>query len=427
MPDSPNPSPGAPRPGRSLRTLGLGLITGAADDDPSAIGTYASAGAQFGFGLLWTVPITFPMVFAVVYLSAKVGQLSGRGLFGVIHDHYPRWILHAMLIGVLIGNVIEAAADLGGIAAALQLFIPIPPPLLALGAALIILALQLIGSYTLIRNLFRWLALSLLAYVGAALLAKPNWRAVLHSSVMPSLSFDRESLSIVVALLGTTLSAYIYTWQSNEEVEEQIAKGQTSVRARQRAASGLKATQRDILLGVTVSNAVLYFIMLATGKALHAAGVHDVDTAAEAARALRPFAGAGAEFLFALGIVGVGFLSVPVMTTGAAYDLCQTLGWRHGLYLSAREAKAFYGVIGAFTAVAVGLNFLGFNPMRALVWSGIVQGFSTPPLMLLIMLITNNRRIVGDRVNSRAMNLLGWATFVAMSAATLGLVATWFM
>jgi Mn2+/Fe2+ NRAMP family transporter len=427
MPDSHDPSSSSPRRERSLRTLGLGLITGAADDDPSAIGTYASAGAQFGFGLLWTIPIMFPMVFAVVYLSAKVGQLSGRGLFGVIHDHYPRWILHATLIGVLIGNVIEAAADLGGIAAALQLWIPIPPPLLALAAASIIFALQLIGSYQLIRNVFRWLALSLLAYVGAALLAKPDWATVLRSTVMPSLHFDRESLSIVVALLGTSLSAYIYTWQSNEEVEEQIAMGRTTVRSRQRAAPKLKATQRDILLGVLVSNAVLYFIMLATGKTLHAAGIHQVDTAAEAARALRPLAGAGAESLFTLGIVGVGFLSVPVMTTGAAYDLCQTLGWRHGLHKQPREAKAFYAVIGAFTAVAVALNCFGINPMRALVWSGVVQGFSTPPLMLLIMLITNNRKIVGGRANTRAMNLLGWATFAAMSAATLGLIATWFM
>jgi Mn2+/Fe2+ NRAMP family transporter len=425
MPDSHNPTP-LPRRNRTLRALGLGLITGAADDDPSAIGTYASVGAKFGTSLLWTAPLTFPMMFAVVYLSSKVGQLSGRGLFGAIRDHYPRWILHATLIGVLIGNTIEAAADLGGIAAALQLFLPIPRGVIVVGAAALIFALQVWGSYKLIRNVFRWLALTLLTYAGAAFLAKPDWRAVVLDTFVPRLHFDREFLSLLVAVIGTTLSAYIYTWQSNEEVEEQRANASAKLPERSRDAA-LAATRRDILFGMLFSNAVMYFIMLATGSTLYKAGVRDVETAAQAAQALRPLAGKGAEILFTLGVIGVGFLAVPVMTTGAAYDLSQTLGWKHGLNMKPGEARRFYVTIGGFTAIAVILNGFGVNPMKALVWSGIIQGFSTPPLMLLIMLITNNRAIVGDQINSRGLNVLGWSTLVAMTAATLCLIATWVM
>jgi Mn2+/Fe2+ NRAMP family transporter len=206
------------------RALGLGLITGAADDDCSAIGTYASAGARFGTDLLWTAPVTLPMMYAVVYLSSKLGQVSGRGLFHVIKDFYPRWLLWAVLVGVLIGNTIEAAADLGGMAAAINLFVPLPVPLIVLVVAALILGLQLFGSYTLIRGIFRWLALALLAYVGAAIMSKPDAIAVMRGTLIPKIEFSREFLSILVAIIGTTLSAYLYTWQSNEEVEEGLPR-----------------------------------------------------------------------------------------------------------------------------------------------------------------------------------------------------------
>ncbi|MER8774822.1 Nramp family divalent metal transporter [Mesorhizobium sp. M0220] len=409
------------------RALGLGLITGAADDDCSAIGTYASAGARFGPDLLWTAPVTLPMMYAVVYLSSKLGQVSGRGLFHVIKDFYPRWLLWSVLLGVLVGNTIEAAADLGGMAAAINIFVPLPIPLIVLFVAALIFALQVFGSYTLIRNIFRWLALALLAYVGAAILAKPDAAAVLRGT-LPRIEFNREFLSILVAIIGTTLSAYLYTWQSNEEVEEEIAQGRTTLRERKGATdSELRRSRRDILIGMMFSNLIMYFIILSTGATLYKAGHHDIDTAAQAAEALRPLAGQAASVLFAAGVIGVGFLAVPVMTTGAAYDVAQAIGWKNSLHARAREAPKFYLAIGFFTAIAAGLNFLGFNPMKALVWSGIVQGFSTPPLLLLIMLMTNNRRIMGDQVNSRSTNILGWATTSAIFSATIGLVATWFM
>jgi NRAMP (natural resistance-associated macrophage protein)-like metal ion transporter len=410
------------------RALGLGLITGAADDDPSAIGTYASAGATLGPSFLWTAPITLPMMFAVVYLSAKLGQVSGRGLFQVIKDYYPRWVLYSTLVGVLIGNTIEAGADLGGMAAALNLFIPLPIPWLVLAIALVILALQIYGSYILIRNIFRWLALVLLAYVGAALLAKPDLAQVLRGTFIPTIQFDREFLTLMVAVIGTTLSAYIYSWQSNEEVEEEIAAGRTRLSQRKGATEGeLQSSRRDILIGMIFSNVVMYFIMLSTAATLHEHGQTNIQSAAEAAQALRPLAGDAAGLLFLLGVIGVGFLAVPVMTTGAAYDLAQVFGWKHSLHAKPREAKAFYVAITAFTLIGVAMNFLGFNPMQALVWAGVIQGFSTPPLLMMIVLMTSSRQIMGDKVNSLGMNILGWITTVAIFAASAGLVVSWFI
>jgi Mn2+/Fe2+ NRAMP family transporter len=415
--------------GGVARALGLGIITGAADDDPVAIGTYASAGAKFGAGMLWTAPVTLPMMFAVVYLSAKLGQVSGRGLFSVIKDHYPRWLLWAVLLGVLFGNIVEAAADLGAMGAVLNIFLPVPIPWMAAGSAAVIFAFQLFGSYELIRSIFRWLALVLLAYVGAALLAKPDAGEVLAGTLIPRIEFSVEFLSILVAVIGTTLSAYLYSWASNQEVEEEISQGHTRLQQRKGATdSELRKTRRDVLIGMVFSNIVMYFIILATGATLHKTGQTEIDSAAQAAEALRPLAGDAASFLFAAGVVGVGFLAVPIMTTGAAYDLAQTLGWRNpSLHAKPAEAPRFYIATGIFTLIAVGLNFFGFNPMKALVWSGIVQGFSTPPLLLLIMLMTNNAAIMGDRVNGRSINVLGWTTTIAVFSASLGLFASFFI
>jgi Mn2+/Fe2+ NRAMP family transporter len=252
--------------------------------------------------------------------------------------------------------------------------------------------------------------------------------AVLRGTFIPTLKLNREFLSLLVAIVGTTLSAYLYTWQSNEEVEEEIAQGRTTLEERKGATrEELRQSRRDIFYGMMFSNVIMYFIILATGSTLHPAGKREIDTAAQAAEALRPLAGDAAGILFALGVIAVGFLAVPVMTAGAAYDLVQSLGWRHSLHAKFHEAKGFYVTILIVTAVAAAMNFLGVNPMKALVYSGIVQGFSTPPLLLLIMLLTNNRKVMGKQTNSRAMNLLGWVTTGAIFAASMGLVATWVM
>ncbi|HWV12899.1 MAG TPA: Nramp family divalent metal transporter [Sphingobium sp.] len=411
-----------------LKMMGAGIVTGAADDDPSAIGTYASAGARYGLGFLWIAPVLLPMMYVVVYLSAKIGQVYGKGLFACIRDQFPRWVLLPMVSLAFLGNIIEAAADLGGIGAALNLLVPLPIPVLVVATASIIFTVQYFGSYTLIRRVFRWLALTLFAYGAAAIMARPDPVEVIRATFIPQLRIDAGSLSLIVACIGTSLSAYVYTWQSNQEVEEQIAIGRRRLWQRKGAsASEMKRTSRDVLTGMIFSNIILYFILLATGVTLHGSGQTEINTAAQAAAALEPVAGPGAKYLFAAGVIGVGFLAVPVMTTGAAYDVVQGLGREGSLHDTPSENRLFYSIIAAVTVLAVGMNFLGFNPMKALIWSGIVQGFSVPPLLLLMMLLTNSRSVVGARTNGRWTNILGWLTTGVTFLCAVALVASWFL
>jgi Mn2+/Fe2+ NRAMP family transporter len=259
-------------------------------------------------------------------------------------------------------------------------------------------------------------------------MAKPDWPAVVRGSLIPTIQFNQEFLSLLVAVIGTTLSAYLYTWQSNEEVEEEIAKGRTDLRQRRGAThEELRQSRWDIAIGMMFSNVIMYFIILATASTLHAAGQTHIASAADAAQALKPLAGEAAGILFAVGVIAVGFLAVPIMTSGAAYDASQAFGWRHGLHARPSEAKGFYALIAGFTVIATAMNFLGINPMKALVIAGIIQGFSTPPLLLLIMLLTTNPAVMGKSANSRPLNILGWTTTACIFAATAGLVVTWFL
>jgi Mn2+/Fe2+ NRAMP family transporter len=334
--------------------------------------------------------------------------------------------LYAVLAGVLVGNTIEAGADIGGMAAAIGVVVPISLNWTILAIGVTIVLVQIWVSYQRLRNIFRWLALALFAYAGSAILAKPQLLAVIKGTVIPTIRFDREFLSLLVAVIGTTLSAYLYTWQSNEEFEEKIAAGKTSPQDRKGVTnSELRQSKWDVGFGMFFSNLVMYFIILSTAATLFKTGHTHIDSAAQAAAALQPLAGKAAGLLFATGVIGVGFLAVPVMTTGAAYDLCQSVGWKNGLNKKPADAKRFYLAIPGFTLIGMSLNFLGINPIKALVVAGIVQGFSTPPLMLLIMLMTNNRQIMGDRVNGRAINILGGITTVAIFAAAIGLMISW--
>jgi Mn2+/Fe2+ NRAMP family transporter len=366
------------------------------------------------------------MMVAVVYLSSKLGQVTGQGLFSAIRTYYSRRFLYVVLVCVVLGNTIEAGADIGGIAAALHLILPVPQGLLVAMVAVISLALQIWGSYRLISNIFRALSLTLLAYVASMFLAHPDFHQIKEAIIHPRINLDRESLSILVAMIGTALSAYLFTWQSNEEVEEKIAAGQVRLRDRRGTTEAhLKRTLLDVIFGMFFSAAVMYAIIIATAATLHASGEHNINTAADAARALTPVAGHAAGLLFTLGIVGVGFLAIPVMTTGAAYDVCQSLDRKNGLHLRPSEGKTFYLTIAGVMAAAAAMNFLGFNPMKALVFAGIVQGFSTPPLLLLMMLMTNRRRVMGNETNSLLLNLVGWTTTAIMFAASLALIWTW--
>jgi NRAMP (natural resistance-associated macrophage protein)-like metal ion transporter len=410
-------------PRGALRSLGLGLIIGAADDDPSAIGTYAAAGAAWGPAILWTALAAFPLMFAIVFLCSKIGRVTGQGLFSVIREHYSKPLLLFLLAIAVVGNVVEAGADIGGMAAALNLLMPLSPRALAVGITAVVLVLQLVGSYELIRSVFRWLALTLLAYLGSALLAHPALLPTLKGTFIPTLHFRRDFMLMLVAVLGTTLSAYLYSWQSNQDVEEDRLAGREPLRFRSRPTGReLRHSAYDLALGMFFSSLVMYFILLAASATLFATNHPSITTAADAAKALAPLAGRAASALFAVGVIGVGFIAVPIMTIGAAFDLAQSVGWRHGLDKRPSEAKAFYASIVILTLAALALNFCGFNSMRLLVVAGIFQGISTPFLMIVVMSLTNNRRIVGDWTNSAKMNVLGWITILVMLAALGGLL-----
>ena len=407
-----------------MRAVGLGVITGAADDDPSAIGTYASAGARFGTGVLWAAPALLPLMAVAVYMAAKLGQVSGQGLAAAVKARYPRWVL-AMVAGLLVvGNTIEAGADLGGMAAAARLLLPAPELAVIVAAAGAILALQVFGSYAWIRRVFRWLALALLAYAGAAILAHPPAGEVVRATLWPHGPFGREYWAMVMAMIGTSLSPYLFVWQASHEVEEDVSLGRRRLSDRKgTTASQLKATAWDVGLGMFFTSLVMYFILLAAAATLYPAGLRQISSAAEAARALQPLAGPAAGVLFAAGVIGAGMLAVPVMTVGAAYVVCEALGWKSGLSARPHEARQFYRVIAAVTAAAVGINLLGVNPMRALVGAGMVQGALAPLLVLLLLLLTGDARVMGPWRNRRAVRWLGWLTFALTTAAAARTVA----
>jgi NRAMP (natural resistance-associated macrophage protein)-like metal ion transporter len=411
---------------RFFKMLGPGLVTGASDDDPSGISTYAVAGASLGFATLWTALFSFPLMAAVQLMCAKVGMVTGMGLAAVLRQHYSRSLLYVAVIGLVIANTINAGADIGAIAAAINLLIPIPIVAMIVPIALIILALQIWGSYRLIAKIFKWLSLALFAYIGSAFFAKPNWAGVLKGTLIPTLSFNAQFLSTLVAILGTTISPYLFFWQANQEVEEEISMGRRTLAQRKGATDAeIKYARWDVNIGMLFSNVVMYFIILATAATLFKAGKTNIQSATDAAQALRPLAGDGAYFLLALGLVGAGFLAVPILTGSSAYAAAEALGGKYGFDKKPRRAKLFYGVIAASTLVGMLINFLGINPISALFWTAVINGFLAPPLLVVIMFIANNRKVMGDRVNGRWANLLGWATTVIMFAAAIGLVLTW--
>ncbi|HCX28954.1 MAG TPA: iron transporter [Blastocatellia bacterium] len=411
---------------RFFKMLGPGLVTGASDDDPSGISTYAVAGASLGFATLWTALFTFPLMAAVQLICAKVGMVTGMGLAAVLRRHYSRSLLYVAVLGLVIANTINAGADIGAIAAAINLLIPVPIAAMIVPIALIILAVQIWGSYQLIAKTFKWLALALFAYIGSAFFAKPNWAEVLKGTLIPTISFNAQFLSTLVAILGTTISPYLFFWQANQEVEEEISMGRRTLAQRKGATDAeMKYAAWDVNIGMLFSNVVMYFIILATAATLFKAGKTNIQSATDAAQALRPLAGEGAYFLLAVGLIGAGFLTVPILTGSSAYAVAEAFRGKYGFDQKPQRAKLFYGVIAASTLVGMLINFLGINPISALFWTAVINGFLAPPLLVVIMLIANNRKVMGDRVNGRWVNLLGWATTVIMFAAAIGLILTW--
>ena len=408
-----------------FRLIGPGFISGASDDDPSGIGTYAVAGASFGLATLWTALVTFPLMAAVQFMCAKIGMVTGEGLAGVLKRHYRSRILYPAVLFLVIANTINAGADIGAIAAAVNLLVPIPPHLLIIPIAVLIVVVQVWGSYQFIANTFKWLTFTLLAYVGSAFYAHPNWGEVLHATFVPHFKLDTQFLSIIVAILGTTISPYLFFWQANQEVEDDIAHGKRTLAARKGATKAeLRYAAWDVNAGMFLSNIVMYFIILATGATLFTAG-KKVESAADAAQALQPLVGRFATTLFAFGLIGAGILAVPVLTGASGYAMAETFGWAHGLDKKPKRASRFYILIAISTGIGMLINFTKLNPITALVWSAVLNGFLAPPLLVLIMIISNNRSIMGSRVNGRFVNILGWAVTIVMFAAAIALIFTW--
>ena len=410
---------------RIIRIAGPGLIAGAADDDPSGIGTYAQAGAQFGFATLWLTVLVLPFMIAVQYMCARIALVSGRGLAGTMKRHYPRPVLYAIVLSLVMVNAITAGADIGAMAAVGGLFIGLAPVILIVSVAAAMLLLQLFARYAVIARAFRWLALALLAYIFSAILARPDLTGVIRGAVVPTLSTDPAYIAIVLAVLGTTINPYLFFWQASQEVEEQVAKGRHRIWQRQGASAGeLRYRAWDVGIGMFFSQLVAFFIIVGTGATLYVAGHRNIGSAAEAAQSLTPLAGPLAEALFAVGIVGTGILAVPVLTASAAYAVAETFDWPSGLDASPARAPQFYGVITLATIAAAAFNFLGINPIQALVSASVVSGLLTPPLLLLLMGVANNRTIMGERTNGRLMNVLGWGMTAIMGAAALALIVT---
>jgi NRAMP (natural resistance-associated macrophage protein)-like metal ion transporter len=413
---------------RILHIVGPGIISGAADEDPATIGTCAQLGAGLGFATLWTVPLIYPLMAAVQYITAKIGLVTGHGLAGVIRKHYPPWLLYPVLLGLVIANTINAGADLGAVGAAVNLLCPrIPIAATIVPVAAVLIALQAWGSYQLIERIFKWLTLSLLAYIGSALLCRPNFWQVLWHTFVPPWRFDRDYVEGLVAIAGTTFSPYLYFWQSSQEVEQKIALGRKKPWQRRGTTDAeLRYAAWDVNLGMVLCNLVTYAIILSTAATLFKEGWHDVESADQAARALVPIAGPAAGILLAIGLIGAGFLAVPVLTTSAAYALAEAFRWRRGLNRKPGQAPYFYVAITLITIVAMEINYVGLNPIKALYWTSIIYGFLSPPLLLLLMLVSGSRRVMGDRVNGLWTNLFGWVSVVLTFLAAAALAWLWF-
>jgi len=363
---------------------------------------------------------------SVQYICAKIGMVSGQGLAGVLRKHYSRKLLYGAVLALVIANAINVGADIGAIAAAINLLVPIPIAAMIVPTALLILTLQIWGSYRLIARVFKWLTLALFAYIASAFFARPGLLEVVKGTFVPTLQFNATFVSTLVAILGTTISPYLFFWQASQEVEEDISMGRKRLWQRRGASDlELRYAAVDVNTGMAFSNVVMYFIILSTAATLFKAGKTNINSATDAAQALRPLAGDAASLLLAVGLIGAGFLAVPILSGSSAYAVSEAIGWRFGLEEKPSRAKAFYGVIALSTLVGMLINFAGINPIDALFGTAVLNGLVAPPVLVLIMLVSNNRSIMGERVNNRWINLLGWVTTVVMFVAAIALIATW--
>lgn len=416
----------APRRVRSFfAELGPGLITGAADDDPSGISTYSVTGASFGYAPLWTALFSFPLMVAVQLMCARLGMVTGRGLAGVIRRTYPRWVLWGACSLLIVANVVNIGADLGGMAEATEMVTGVNSLVWTPIYATLIISLLFWTSYSFIARVFKWLTLVLFAYVITAFLAHPDWRAVLHSTFVPHVEWSSAYIATFVGILGTTISPYLFFWGASQEVEEERKIGRQTVEEREGATDGeLRKSRTDVLTGMFFSNLVMYFIVLTTAATLHAHGHTDIETAQQAAEALKPLAGNGAYWLFTLGLIGTGMLGVPVLVGAAAYAVAEAKEWQGTLSARPRLAKKFYAIVASAMILGLALDYAGFNAVKMLFWSAVLNGVLAPPLIVLVVLLTSSSKVMGDRVNPPLLKWLGWATAAVMAFAAVAMFVT---
>jgi len=409
-----------------LRDLGPGLITGAADDDPSGISTYSVAGASYGYATLWTALLSFPLMAAIQLMCARLGMVTGRGLASVIRNRYSRWVLWFACALVVVANVFNIGADLGGMADGMQMITGVHAYIWTLFFAAVILGLLLWTSYRTMARVFKWLTLVLFAYVITAFLVHPNWTAILRATFIPHIQWTKGYLAVLVGILGTTISPYLFFWQAAQEVEEDREQGKMTIAQRKGSTNKeLQIAKKDVITGMALSNLVMYFLILTTAATLNLHGMKDIETAKQAAEALRPLAGKGAYWLFTLGLIGTGMLAVPVLAGSCAYAIAEGASWRAAsLNTKPGLAGKFYAVIAVSILVGLALDFAGLNAVKMLFWSAILNGLLAPPLVIIVVLLTSDRKVMGNRTNSPSMQALGWTCATIMSAAAIGLLVS---
>lgn len=415
-----------PEPRSPFEVLGPGLVTGAADDDPSGVGTYSQVGAQFGYGMGWTLVFGFPLLAAIQAICARIGATTGKGIAQNLRQHYSPALLRLVVILLLVANVINLGADLGAMGAVLALIVPGPVLAYTVAFGVVSVLLEVFLSYDSYARVLKWATLSLFAYVGVVIVANVPLGEMLHGLLVPQFSFDRDHAMALVAIFGTTISPYLFFWQAGQEVEEQHRRHIKPLHVSPRKTAGveLRRIRLDTLVGMGFSHVVALCIVIATAATLHVNGVREIESAAQAAEALRPIAGDLAFALFALGIIGTGLLAVPILAGSAAYAVSETFGWTEGLNRKPKEAKAFYAVIVLATAGGIALNFIGIDPMKALYWAAVVNGLLAPPLMVVTMLIATNPKVMGRLVLPQPLRAVGWlATAVMWLVAGIFLLA----
>ena len=411
---------------KAIERLGPGLVTGAADDDPSGIATYSQAGAQYGYGLLWSVLLTTPLMIGIQIVSARIGRVTGHGLAANIRDHYPAWLLHGIVALLLFANTVNIAADLSAMGNALQLVVGGVSEIYILFFALLSVVLQIFVPFPRYAPILKWMTLSLLAYVATVFAVEVRWNEATLAVLFPKPQFRADYIATLVAVLGTTISPYLFFWQASQEVEEQRATpGHEPLReAPDQAAHHLDRIKVDTWIGMLFSNGIALCIMLTAASTLHVQGIASIETAQQAALALKPIAGQFAFLVFAAGIVGTGLLAVPILAGSAAYAVAESFRWPIGLGLPLLEARGFYAIIAAATFIGVGVDFTNIDPIKALIWSAVVNGVIAVPIMVILMLLAVKPDVMGPFVVKRRLLVLGWISTAVMAAAVVAMLAT---